>query len=277
MKHYKLGVFGDSYADSKGPLQDTEGWQLNLCEQRNWNIHTDTTNSGESGAGNWWGMWNLLNSINSVQYENIVFSVTNHWRLPLASIPGCNFAHTYMLGYASQTTEQKKQWYADSQDHNVPNGIGKTLSTMPSELYRVWSELFDTNDDNMLAKFISQAVVDKLFLLAENHNVVLLMPFGIKHYDISKHNLTIIHSLAQVSKEEMRAGNSNVDWIEWNNNPDNDHRTNHLNNNNNKILASVIDEALSNNKPQLIDFRLQAGLDFSIDTLSKYGKIHYHS
>lgn len=274
MTTYKLGVFGDSYADCKGPLQDTEGWQLNLCQRRGWNMHTDTTNSGESGAGNWWGMHNLLNEIDLNQYENIVFSVTTGWRLPLASFPGCNYAYTY-LGYSSQNTQQEKEWFAKDQDAGGP--IGHTESTTPSELYRVWNELFDPHDDNMLNNFISQAVVDKLFQLAENHNIVVLMPFGTSEYDISRNNLTIIKNLDQASFKEMQYGDPNVDWIEWKEQPHNDQRTNHLNDNNNKILAKIIDEALRDNKPQVIDFQAVPGLDFHRDTLSKYGKIHYHS
>ena len=277
MEKYKLGVFGDSYADCKGPLQDTEGWQLNLCGLRNWSMQTNTRNTAESGASNWWAMWNLLNDLDSIQYENIVLSVTTPWRLPITSIKGCHLSYTYKVGYMDQRSDQERQWFSNEQDKSMPNGMGKTQSTKPSELYRVWDELFDPDADNMLNQFISQSVLDKVFQLAEHHNIVVLMPFGVKDYDISKNNLTIIHSMWHPSRKEMQAGDLDVDWIEWHGSPYNDQRVNHLNDNNNKLLAGLIDNALKNNKPQLIDFRLQGGLDYSKETLSKYGKIHYHS
>jgi len=274
MTTYKLAVFGDSYADCKGPRQDTEGWQLNLCQRRGWNMHSDTINSGESGAGNWWGMWNLLRDLDLNHYENIVFSVTNGWRLPITSNPGCHFSYTY-LGYACQRTAQEKEWYGKDQDQH--GEIGKNNGTWPSELYRVWQELFDPENDNMLNNFISQAVVNKLFEIGKKHNVVILMPFGSREYDLSQNTCTIIEHLDKASMKEMHAGDTNIDWIEWKTHAHNDERTNHLNDNNNKILAKIIDESLLNNEPQVINFSTVAGLDFHKDTLGKYGKIHYHS
>ena len=206
-----------------------------------------------------------------------MLSVTTPWRLPITSIKGCHLSYTYKVGYMDQRSDQERQWFSNEQDKSMPNGMGKTQSTKPSELYRVWDELFDPDADNMLNQFISQSVLDKVFQLAEHHNIVVLMPFGVKDYDISKNNLTIIHSMWHPSRKEMQAGDLDVDWIEWHGSPYNDQRVNHLNDNNNKLLAGLIDNALKNNKPQLIDFRLQGGLDYSKETLSKYGKIHYHS
>jgi hypothetical protein len=273
-KTLKLAAFGDSYADFKGPIEN-EGWHYELCQLRNWDMHTETLNTGESGAGNWWGYLQFIHTLESHHIENVVFSFTDIYRLPIANPNGTNFSFEY-LGYCHwQEHGNKMQQQAFKEEIDKRKPLGTNEQYQPSAVVELWQDLFDTQDHpHLLTNFIARYVYHDVVRLCKEHNInlVALIPFDAVDYGIkSTSDVTVqtITAIDKVSHLEQQSHNPDILGLQWITQPFNDERTNHLNNNNNKILAEYINKGLLG-EAQLVDFSLVPGLDTSIESMAPY-------
>lgn len=279
----ELAVFGDSYADNKGP-RPHEGWHQALCKINGWDMHTQTVNTGESGAGNWWGYINLLHYVKTHKIRNVVFSLTDIKRLPIASPNGANFAYEYG-GYIHQKQngnpgdDKRFVSYLNSKKH-----IGPDEQYPPGNIMEMWYDLFsEPHQPHLLAEFINtqvRAAVEKV-CLDNNINCVFFVPFvhDVESYGIYNKdhiNYHTIIGLDTVSAKEQHRDDPNVDRIVWHTQADNDERTNHFMQHHNVLLAHEINRGLSGTK-ELVKFDENPGLDYSIEKMQEYGTFVYKS
>src|SRR5210317_1789089 len=112
--HYKLAVFGDSYADRNGPRgydgTRQEGWEKILCDNNGWQIGDDSYNIARAGSGNWWTYCTFEKFIKEHTADIMIFSMTTLGRIPLLHESGLSFEYE---SYAYSPEEGMKEYIRD--------------------------------------------------------------------------------------------------------------------------------------------------------------------
>lgn len=292
--HYKLAVFGDSYADRNGPRGQTgtgeEGWEKIYCDQQGLNITKDSFNAATSGAGNWWTYCTFDNFLKEHTADLVIFSITTIGRIPLIKERGLAFEYElYQYSPAEGMTEYVADRYTNSNRMVERNFI---------QYIKLWNDFNQINtkldpDTNTfindfpdLTRFVNIQVYKELIAKCRKYNIkaLFLIPFSA---DITAYlsadrcnDFPIIYGLDTVSAREMRRWEEGFAGVEWSTenggHPDRDARTNHLVQRNNQMLVAAINQALSTyTESPIIDFSEWPGLYLEHDCLDGYGTIQW--
>ena len=266
-QYQELAIFGDSYADSNIHSDFALGWAHYLCDINGWNIETDAVQTGLSGAGNWWAYSQFCKALDNYHIKNAVFVFTDTGRLPIATLTPDITPSVSFLSNIYDTIDQ--------QDSTPMFGPGATFNEY--QVIKMWREVFTDDQRYDLLEWINRSCARDCIQLAIknqiNFTVVVPFQFSMRNYNdiLQPDQHQIITGVDTVSLAEMQLHNPDVAGVDWGENIY-DTRTNHLNNHNNKILASLIQQGLSGGKG-VIDFSERDDLDTSPETLQQYGTI----
>ena len=270
----KLAVFGDSYADSNIHHATAKGWAHYLCEINGWDMNTETLQTGLSGAGNWWAYSQFRKALNAYNIEHAVFVFTEPNRLPIAKISD---DITPSAAFMSSL-------YDKILDADLEPQFGPGASYNEFQVIEMWREVFtDESNEYDLLHWINLTCAKECIQLAMQHNIkfTVMVPFCASmvtgNYDnvVDPDAHLIITCVDDVSLAEMQLHDPAVDDIYWQGHllgAPFDTRVNHLNNHNNKILASLVNQGLQGHKGY-IDFSQRDDLDTSPEAIQQYGKI----
>lgn len=277
--HYKLAVFGDSYADNKGPFND--GWHQCVCELQGWDLE-ETINFGESGAGNWWAYINFIKFINEGNTaEHYVFSLTSLNRFPLEK--GRNYGWVYpMYSFPSCSDFDVEMWKSGLEDHEAKlDDNGGTIR----KLFDYWDAVHPTKEADgcsTLVHFINNMVWKELnhIVTRDNLNVVFIIPFGFgfdEYCSLYKSQKPMITNIDEVSRLEMSINEPGWAGMSWSihngNGSNNDARTNHLCKHNNILLAEIIAGCMEHQNEITHYFDETEGLIYGDEALNGYGTV----
>lgn len=274
MKRYKLGIFGDSFCDPKGPFEG-DGWYHKLLEL------TDLTPDdvyivAESGVSNWYIYSHAIHALNNYDFDNIVFGFTNGVRLPVLDdeLRGISYVGTPKCEYYENGP------MADTEDLLTYNTDHPMNKYTVKDLLEIWHNVFN-DDQASLVTFVSKWCIKELTTIAKKRkiNVVNFAPFSCmfnnKIIDHEKTYGHIIHNLDNASIAEMQRNTHPNSEVEWFDPQGLDARCNHFTAHNNTVLAKEIWRLLNTPAIQrnLIDFARHPELDVSANCLDKYGII----
>lgn len=292
--HYKLAVFGDSYADNKGPLgidgNNTEGWEHYLCNAEGWHQGVDTFNAAEHGSNNWATYVYFEKFFEEHTADNVIVSFTTLGRLPMVHMKNYSYeyesyynihqpdAAKYLeILYGRSEDDKEKEFFQYMQLWNKFNSLSLFID---EETGVTKSALAD------LTKFINLQAWEKISQKCKqmNVNAVFLIPFAFefpKYFSYYRgDDFPIIYGIDQVSAKETRRGEpgwAGVKWVVPNgsqSHEDNDARTNHLTMRNNMQLTNTIRQCLQG-KAKIVDFENEPGLYLEDDCLTGYGEIQW--
>lgn len=273
--NYKLAVFGDSYADNKGP-HPNEGWHQSLCRLNNWNIN-ETLNTGQSGAGNWWAYANLIKMLQKHTAENIVVSFTSLGRFPMIKNPNMSFWFEKIY----------PNYNSSDLFYNILKNSTESNTIEILNFFKTSASIFYIEEENQedypnIVEYLNLNVWRSINELFERIkiNAVFLIPFMDtykKYTQFYQSKYKIITNIDGTSIAEMQRNKPGWDYIKWNDPTGNGHfsndtRTNHLTNHNNNILAKEIKKGLEEDTGTH-NFLKNKELDLSDGCLKKYGKI----
>lgn len=260
MNTIKLAVFGDSFADHFPMLSaDDNSWQ-----HRGWpglvassisDNRDDFIFKGRSGTSVWHAYTDFLNAVEHHELERVVFSYTSPQRIP--HLPEELAGESWKLVIPDDPVLE-----FDSED----------------DKYLTYVKYF-YNDQ--LHKFIAGEVFRRVNIYCADNNIRLVnvLPFpDCECYSISDAEFSVLHSLYDVCKQECGNPNSYLDttsgWL-----PSGvDQRLNHMNDNNNEVIAREIVRLLDQRfTKQVVNSSTLNGLDFSAETWQQYNSISYHN
>lgn len=270
-KKFQLGVFGDSYCDPKGPFAG-DGWFDALKQHRNIPDGSAYVRA-ESGANNWWAYLQFLESLEYNQYDTVIFSITDIYRMPIVD----KFVHSsfYNAGMIDM--------FSDSDRCGWPPDLSTSTTR---QLITVWDEYFThrVHEKNLLTFFITKHIITDLIETCKRSDIRLIFIVGFGH-TLNEHSdylgklfpeqtyEHIIHDLDIVSYQEMQRDKYPDSYVEWNDIHGCDARCNHLTLQNNIVLAKAISDLYDATQPQTLDFSQNPNLDFNPKNLEKYGKL----
>jgi len=201
MTHYKLAVFGDSYADQISPNMFSRGWFNYLCKNLG-ALPKTQYNCAESGTGIWWAYTNMLAFLEQGNTtNNMVFCATTPGRMPLPFTHSrfsedynqecpmiSNDSFLYELASDNETSLKvvSEEWTLN--EKHIPNS-NYTMHDVFNMWYHVWdkpkTEFNDTgyncgNLTNFIAKHVIEEVID--ICKHKGINLTLIFPFGAENF-----------------------------------------------------------------------------------------------
>lgn len=207
----KLGIFGDSYADTNGD-DDHYSWPNLLAKQYNTEIF------GLCGTSTWWSYQNFLK--NYTKYDSIIFchSSANRWPILPDDLIGGNW--------------------------DISNARGPKT---PEKLRKMNEFYFDIFDENIL-KFLNYNIFQSVNDICKKNNIYLInLICFTKEFEVTT-DYPVFYDLHQVSLQETVSYNNKkiplqkylpIAGVI-------DLRICHMGHKNNKILADIFSSLLDN-------------------------------
>ena len=286
-KHYKLGVFGESFSCRLAERYQDMGlsWMSWIAKLKNYD-DSDILVDGIPGRSNWGSFSNLYNSIERGNtFDHIVFVATSLHRLPLTNHTSQSFAYNRSLIDTKLTDSTEIDF--DSQHMKFADTFKSESGLSILDFMKCWWDFIHTPQDPDLEEYISLDATRQAILKCAKHNidVTILIPFmygGPQDYStldrilevISDYDVNIIGTLMDVSGQEIIAKEQIAGkGAPWKNQADEFHdpRPCHLISENNRVLAKTIIKGMDT--PELLriyDFPEHPDLVFDAETLSKY-------
>ena len=252
----KLVVFGDSFADHYAVINDPNTW----WHFKGWpgivGFHIDPRTepffAGRSGTSVWFSYKNFVHALEHTEFEYVAFVYTAAQRI--MSLP------VERAGEAWEIVN-----YRD----------GEYVSPMvKSYVENFW--------DEELHDFITQQVFRKVNLLCKKHNkkLVNIVPFEnsfrLNEIDYNDALFPCLIGLDSVTRAECGNAERYIETSQtWINGAD--QRMNHMNEQNNKVVAQKIYELFQDQSVQTVRAMDLPGLDFSEETWLTYNTLSLHN
>lgn len=204
-RHYKLAVFGDSYADS-GPPESKfypEAYYNRLAKRfRELHPNDQTSfydNTGYSGASAYWSYYNFRKFVVDLNYnvEHAVMTFTDTQRLPITnkSFVGVSWKNLFRMdkhplpieaeqNLTDTDTSPSKNYWESILNQMILDGLGPcpTVGTYSEpDIFSMWNLIFEDNYySNELTRLISVSCFTESLKIAKSRNVnlVIIIPFN---------------------------------------------------------------------------------------------------
>lgn len=250
-----LGVFGDSFADSKEqpfPGITLSCWQILLSKKLNMNLE----NYAYSGTSLWYSYKKFLENYKDKTHIAFIYTEYNRW----PSLP------EELKRFSSIYSQEKLDMFPTiKQDkHNYD---------IMQQLVKVHPYIFD-EQYNM---FVYQQIFNSINQICRENNIKLINIFPFcnenPNIDITNTHGSCITGLVEISYSEIRENgygskcrHDRLEFFEING----DYRANHLNSANNMLLSDVIFEEINNNTNRIVKLFNDTRVEYDSNLLLKY-------
>lgn len=237
----RLGIFGDSFADSTDepvPGVTSKSWPIELAKS----MDMEYDNHAAAGTSVWYSYKHFLENYH--KYTHIVFTYTESNRWPC--LP------EELQRYSSVYSEEKLKVFPRFQ-------LGGSYKIM-KQMVHLHRYIFDEQFNS----FILQQVFNQVNTICKKNNIKLVnvLPFVDsiceEVIDLSEANGTCLTNLITVSENELRDKSftermpcrlPEFEFLEYNV----DYRRNHINEPNNILLSNIIEKEFDRENPKVFD------------------------
>lgn len=252
----KLGVFGDSFADSPPNLgsHNLVCWPLTVAD----NLRIDVQNFARSGTSAWYSCNNFLKNYKDCTHVIFVYTEQNRW----PALP------EHLLRFSSIYDEHKLSIF--------PTINESDYATM-KKLISVHKYIFDEEFN----QYVFQSIFDTVNETCRKHNIKLVNVFPFfdnkdtENFNFDKMYGSCLLGINDISQEELYVNGSrelkhkDLSFFVKNG----DYRRNHLNVVNNKRMAEIVTAEMNNASPSISNLITDPGFNYDIQLLLEYRQI----
>jgi hypothetical protein len=247
----KLGIFGDSYTHVPEHRQRDKSRKDYSWTEIVGSQYKVVKNYSMSATSIWWSFNNFLNNFD--KFNTIIFCYSSHLR-----------------------------WFHFKEGFEILSNIGThgkdvipNMQGWSEEHKKVANILIDAQEyifSEELQRYVYQKIFNDVNKICQNNNIKLINLLPFENIDtlisLDQRSGCCITSLHVSSLKETMTGKPNAEQLTFNlrNGKTHDPRFNHLNENNNKVLAKCVLENIDTNN--IIDFSKLSSLSYSDELLS---------
>lgn len=253
----KLGVFGDSFAESSPHRIGTYevfSWPFLVAD----NLGIDVQNFARSGTSVWYSCNRFLKNYKDFTHVVFVYTEQNRW----PSLP------ENLLRFSSIYDEYKLAMF--------PTIDEIEYDTM-KKLIGVHKYIFDEEFNH----FVFQSVFDKVNEICRENKISLVNVFPFfdekdaKNFNFDKMHGTCILGVDKVSTQEIYSlddySPKHKDLLFYVKNGD--YRRNHLNNDNNKRLSEIVTSEMNTTLPHVLNVSTDSKFNYDVQLLLDYRQL----